>query len=153
LLDGKTSVPTYRPAKPETIERSSNVTTKSVVVRLGKRPVIQGHLAAKARSSERIAANSKTRERYESEITIAIHARGREAGNTDLMPIAAAIEVMASRMKSFLVSLLTVDFTIGPRLLPSSSADPLATMSLFRFRAETRCLCLCLGNKACERHH
>jgi predicted subunit of tRNA(5-methylaminomethyl-2-thiouridylate) methyltransferase len=118
LLDGKTSVPTYRPAKPETIERSSNVTTKSAVVRLGKRPVIQGHLAAKARSSERIAANSKTRERYESEITIAIHARGREAGNTDLMPIAAAIEVMARRTKSFLVSLLTVEFTIAPEWLP-----------------------------------
>jgi hypothetical protein len=42
-----------------------------------------------------------------------MHARGREAANTDLMPIAAAIEVMARRTKSFLVSLLTVDFTIG----------------------------------------
>jgi hypothetical protein len=95
----------------------------------------------------------KTRKRYESEITIAIHARGREAANTDPTPIAAAIEVMARRTKSFLVSLLTVDFTIAPEWLPPSSADQLATIFPFRFRAETRCLFLCRDNKACERHH
>jgi hypothetical protein len=77
----------------------------------------------------------------------------QQAVNMDLMPIAAAIEVMARRTKSFLVFLLTVDFTIGPQLLPSSSADPLPTKSLFRFPAETRCLCLCGDNKACERRH
>src|SRR5215813_11002611 len=46
---------------------------------------------------------------------------GREAVKTDLIPIAAAIEVTARRTKSFFVPLPTFDFTTGPRLLPSSS--------------------------------
>jgi hypothetical protein len=93
------------------MERRSNPTTKSAAVHLGKSRVIHGHLAAKEWSSDRIAANSKTRERYESEISIATHARGRQATNTDVMPIAEAIEVMMTRTKSFLVSSLMVDLT------------------------------------------
>jgi hypothetical protein len=60
-------------------------------------------------SSERIAANSDTKKRYESEISIAIHAKGRSATNTDVMPTVAAMNEMVRRTRSFLVSALMVD--------------------------------------------
>ena len=108
MLDEKTSAPTYKPAKPETIERRSKIRRKSPAVRLGNKLVIHECLVAKPWSSERIAANSKTRKRYESETSIAIQARGRQARNTDVMPITEAMEVMMRRARSFLVSFLMV---------------------------------------------
>ena len=148
--------PRFQHTNPQNRRRSREAATLRRKVRLSVWEISRlsrRRLVANRASSERIAANSKTRERYESEITIAIHARGREAGNTDLMPIAAAIEVMARRTKSFLVSLLIVDFTIAPEWLPSSSADPLATKSPSQLPAQTKCLCLRHDNKAYSPHH
>jgi predicted subunit of tRNA(5-methylaminomethyl-2-thiouridylate) methyltransferase len=129
LLDEKTSAPTYKPAKPERIERRSKIRRKSPAVRLGSRLVIHECLVAKPWSSERIAANSKTRKRYESETSIAIQARGRQARNRDVMPIAEAMEVMTRRTRSFLVSFVMVGLRILAMLLRRKSASYLKLAS------------------------
>src|SRR5438874_8552340 len=89
-----------RPAKPETIERISNPTMKSPAVRLGNKPVIHGCHVARAWSSNRIAANSKTKERYVSEISIAAQRKARHDTKTEVRPMAEAMEVMRRRTKS-----------------------------------------------------
>ena len=129
MLDEKTSAPTYKPAKPERIERRSKIRRKSPAARLGSRLVIHECLVAKPRSSERIAANSKTRKRYESETSIAIQARGRQARNRDVMPIAEAMEVMTRRTRSFLVSFVMVGLRILAMLLRRKSASYLKLAS------------------------
>ena len=105
-LAGKTSAPTYRPAKPETIARKSSAAIEMPVVFLGKKRVTHECLRKKPSSSERSAASSNMIKRYTSEITITIQARNRQPRKTDAVPIAETKEKITIRTMSLLVSSL-----------------------------------------------
>src|SRR5437763_15301749 len=98
--DGKTSAPTYRPAKPEPIARKSSAAIEMPVVFLGKKRVIHECLRKKSSSFERSAASSNTLNRYKSEITITIRAMNRQPRKPDAMLLTETKEETTMRTTS-----------------------------------------------------